>query len=490
MQPDPDDSAPKLGVLVLGASQFPNYPPSRRLDNESFARSSAAFRDIMAAPDTSLLGEAAILDLFDSPDEPAAIIRRIRKFLEQHGGLTDIVIYYCGHGDFLADSSKTYVLMLRATEPDNEAFTALPPRQMRVALDAQLAMKRVFLVFDCCFAGKAATEWQADGIGHVVEEQLFQAFPKRGTALLAASSKGEPALAPAAQGLTMFTGALVDVIAGGIEGQQRQISFRDVFQQTRTRILEGHGPGAAVPVIHAPHQPEGDISFDPFFLNRGYALPPEPEARPAERENFELAIADLHRTASLPRTRIAAVETLAELLQETKSRTLRMEIVSELETARETDDSNTVRAACREILKTFVPGDTPPDPGVSRNTTVSEEQRRKAPEKKESAINIKVIASVLDSLGLRTVTEAITDIRSGKTPPWVEKSKPIALEWYRKATTAGSPSEMYALGRRYETGDGIPADIEEAVRWYERAAAYESEDAREALRRLGRMPRP
>ena len=305
MPPPADDSAPKLGVLVLGASQFPNYPPSRRLDNESFARSSAAFRDIMAAPDTSLLGEAAILDLFDSPDEPAAIIRRIRKFLEQHRGLTDIVIYYCGHGDFLAEFEQDLRADAAGDGARQRGLHRVPPRQMRVALDAQLAMKRVFLVFDCCFAGKAATEWQADGIGHVVEEQLFQAFPKRGTALLAASSKGQPALAPAAQGLTMFTGALVDVIAGGIEGRQRQISFRDVFQQTRTRILEGHGPGAAVPVIHAPHQPEGDISFDPFFLNRGYALPPEPEARPAERENFEFAIADLHRTASLPRTRIA-----------------------------------------------------------------------------------------------------------------------------------------------------------------------------------------
>ena len=131
-----------------------------------------------------------------------------------------------------------------------------------------------------------------------------------------------------------------------------------------------------------------------------------------------------------------------------------MEIVSELETARETDDFDTVRAACREILKTLVPGDTPPDPGVNRNTTVSEEQRRKAPEKKEFAINIKAIASVLDSLGLRTVTEAITDIRSGKTPPWVEKSKPIALNGTAKPRQRQFLGDV-RLGRRYETGDGI-----------------------------------
>ena len=477
-----DGSTPRLGVLVLGASQFPNYPPSRRLDNESFARSSAAFRELMAAPDTSLLGEPAILDLFDSPDEPAAIIRKIRKFLEKHRTLTDVVIYYCGHGDFLANSSKTYVLMLRATEPDNEAFTALPPRQMRVALDVQLATKRVFLILDCCFAGKAATEWQADGIGHVVEDQLFQAFPKRGTALLAASSKGEPALAPAGQGLTMFTGAFVDVVSRGIEGERKQLSFRDVFHDTRAKILESHGPGAAIPVIHAPQQPEGDISFDPFFLNKGFTLPAEPEASVAERENFELALADLRRSTSQPRMRAAAIENMAELLTETRSGSLRADIVSTIENARDTDNSNMVRSKAREVLE-GLGASGPADLAVA--PPIRDRAGEKKPPKPPNLADLAAAtAKLTESMPIRAVADAMRDLRSGKTPPWLKKSMPMAVEIFRKAAAAGSPYEMYALGRRYETGDGLTKDVAEAEKWYEKAAALGNEQAVGALRRL------
>jgi hypothetical protein len=339
----------KLGVIILGASLFPNFPPERRLDNLSFARSAQAFRDVIATPEISLLGAPAMLDLFDSPDDPAQLIRRIRGFLKDAADLTDVIIYYCGHGDFLPDAQKTYILTLNATEPDNEAFTALPPRQMRLALDAQLAMKRVFLIFDCCFASRAAAEWQsATGIGHVIEAQVFEVFPKRGTSLIAASAKGAPALAPAASPLTMFTGAMVETIAQGLPGQQRELSFRDVFLATKTRIVDTYGPEAVVPVIHAPYEPDGDISLKPFFRNKAYAPPPDPDPHEAELEIFALVSRDLE--SALTRTRLAALDTLSDLFLETRSPDFASRVRRKIESAASSDDSHTVRHRSDEII--------------------------------------------------------------------------------------------------------------------------------------------
>lgn len=332
----------KLGAIILGASRFPHFPSSRHLDNPSFARSAAAFRRLIADDQISIFGRPAILDLFDAGDGPIALIRQVKAFLKSEPGLTDVLFYYCGHGDFLPD--RTYYLTLRETEPENEAFTGLPLRQMKLALETQLMMKRVYLVFDCCFSGQAAREWMSGGIGHVIEEQLFQAFPRRGTALVTASARGVPALAPEGEALTMFTGSLVNTIAAGVAGAKRELSFRDVVDAVRTKISERYGSAAVAPEIHAPQQDEGDVTFAPFFINRAFA---QAETK-AERETFELAVADLERPLS--KTREAAVELLAELLSKAQAPAFRSEILEKLRRVQQEDDSQRVRAKCAGIL--------------------------------------------------------------------------------------------------------------------------------------------
>jgi len=203
----------RLGVVILGASTYPHFPSARNLDNESFARSAAALRSLMADEDVCVFGKPAVLDLFNVDDDPTSIIRRIRELLKSRSALTDILFYYCGHGAFLRD--RTYYLTLKETEPENEGFTGLPFRQMRLALEDQLMSKRLFLVLDCCFSGQAAKEWMATGIGHVIEDDILRPFPREGTALIAASAGGKPAIAPGGEPLTMFTGALIKTISMG-----------------------------------------------------------------------------------------------------------------------------------------------------------------------------------------------------------------------------------------------------------------------------------
>jgi hypothetical protein len=226
----------KLGVVILGASTYPHFPPTRKLDNESFARSAAAFRGLMADEDVSVFRKPEILDLFDVGDDPTSIIRQIKKFVGSEPALTDVLLYYCGHGDFLPD--RTYYLTLKVTEPGDESLTGLQLRSMRLALEKQLSAKRVFLVLDCCFSAEAKKTWMATGIGRAIEEDVLRNFPRKGTALIAASAEGEFAAAPEGESLTMFTGALINTISIGVAGEKKELSFRDIVNEVQARIID------------------------------------------------------------------------------------------------------------------------------------------------------------------------------------------------------------------------------------------------------------
>ena len=60
-----------------------------------------------------------------------------------------------------------------------------------------------------------------------------------------------------------------------------------------------------------------------------------------------------------------------------------------------------------------------------------------------------------------------------------------AVKWYRKAAEQGHAGAQCNLGYMYSHGQGVTQDYAEAVKWYRKAAEQGSEDAKEALRRLG-----
>src|SRR5688500_1385699 len=122
-----DDS--QLGVIILGASTFPHFRSNLRMDKEAFGRSAAAFRNLFEPADSCVRRPVKILDLFDKDLAPNDLVEAIGEFLIAGPSLRDVVIYYCGHGIFLADD--TYVVLLKSTRSGKEAFTALPMRQFR-----------------------------------------------------------------------------------------------------------------------------------------------------------------------------------------------------------------------------------------------------------------------------------------------------------------------------------------------------------------------
>jgi TPR repeat protein len=64
------------------------------------------------------------------------------------------------------------------------------------------------------------------------------------------------------------------------------------------------------------------------------------------------------------------------------------------------------------------------------------------------------------------------------------KDKPQAVRAGRRAAELGDAAEAYALGVRYGSGDGVPADVREELRWLERAAKNGYVAAMQELARL------
>ena len=63
--------------------------------------------------------------------------------------------------------------------------------------------------------------------------------------------------------------------------------------------------------------------------------------------------------------------------------------------------------------------------------------------------------------------------------------KKRGLAWLYKAANSCEPWAMFYIGNCYRRGDGVEENLNEAIRWYKKAAEYGDEDASNVLKELG-----
>src|SRR2546423_105654 len=117
-----DGSGVRLAVVLLGAARWPPWPS---VDNTAFAASHDQFREFVRSD--LRIPDSDVLDRFASPDEPGAQVDAIQDFLAQarERGVTDVLVYYVGHGDVSADNK--YALLTTSASmkrPDSSVFYA------------------------------------------------------------------------------------------------------------------------------------------------------------------------------------------------------------------------------------------------------------------------------------------------------------------------------------------------------------------------------
>jgi hypothetical protein len=240
-----------LGLVILGASTFPHYPPSLKLDKEAFKHSAELAKTVLS-PAHTVFHKVEVLDLFDQDLRPDEIVDRIEALVERSTDMHDVVLYYCGHGDFLAGREHTYYLALKGTKPGREEYTGLAIKQFRTMIEAKgvLSRRRCTFILDCCYASEAVNAF-------------FQSTGLRGIAFLTASDKDQLARSSGSyKGATLFTGTLGEVLTAE-EAGVKLLSLGDLCAAMGKRIKDRQG---AIPQCHAPRQMDGDISRIPMFL--------------------------------------------------------------------------------------------------------------------------------------------------------------------------------------------------------------------------------
>lgn len=271
-------------AIILGAHKFESYQLLEAAP--AFLGSANALRNYLKNPEFGWgLPKSAILDRFDVVRKPDDLLVEIGKFLDEHSNnnapVRNLLVYYIGHGFF--SEFHDYYLALPATTPGFEMQTSLRPLALARTIKKHAPFFRRFLVLDCCFAGEASKEFMTSD-SQLAFKQVQSAFadyarkslletPKRGTALLCASSKDSPAIAMDGEPFTMFTGALLDLLHRGEPIDRARFNLETVKELVWKRLLLTYGPKAIRPQLFTPDQTEGDIAKSVDLFANVHSLP-------------------------------------------------------------------------------------------------------------------------------------------------------------------------------------------------------------------------
>lgn len=259
-------------AILLGASSYPRQPDL--VGEASFLVAAAGLRKLVR--ETLAVPKARFLDLFDAALNGPETDDRIAKFLQRksirgNSAITDLFVFYVGHGGFREGSSE-YCLCIRTTQKHNRFFHSLPLAMLATTIRTYAQNVRRFVVIDACFAGAAVANFQSAALDEVVRQKVEEttwsepAIPDAGTAVLCASSKRSPAEF-VSEGGTMFTDALLSVLREGDRARGKLLTFKDVRDLTISRIRRRHGAEGVQPELHVPDQSKGDISMLGLFSN-------------------------------------------------------------------------------------------------------------------------------------------------------------------------------------------------------------------------------
>jgi len=250
-----------------------------------------------------------VLDLFDVDAPGSEIDARIAAFLVHHyggpkrqaQGISDLIVYYVGHGGFTGPAHD-YYLATRYTRQGGEASGSLRMEDLARTLRRDAPTARRYLILDACFAGAAYKYFQGSGTDAILrmtvsktaellpleEESLGPDLPRAGTALLCAASAQDAASADG-DTLTKFSQALVEVLTKGHPGGPPNLSLRRVGQLVQA-TLHSRYVDAARPQVASPDDRQGDVLDVPLFPN--IALRVTTSQRIDQLERCVSAIAD------------------------------------------------------------------------------------------------------------------------------------------------------------------------------------------------------
>ena len=221
--PDPAGSY----ALLIGTSR---YTDPDLQDLPSVERNLAAMRSVLTRPDIGGLKPEHCLTV-KNPKTPADITGPLLSVAEQVEDC--LVLYFAGHG-LVSDRDDDLYLSMTGTSRRDMWSSALRYGDVRQILGDRLPDRKVVVILDCCYAGRAIPRMSSSEVPF--NDEI------RGAYVLAATARDATALAPADAELTAFTGTFVEILSCGIAGQPDLLSLDAVYEQLRLRLRRNSHP--------------------------------------------------------------------------------------------------------------------------------------------------------------------------------------------------------------------------------------------------------
>lgn len=241
----PDPAASR--ALLVGVSQYDRMAADRQLPTVEAGvnRLAELLRDerVWGLPEKNCR-------VLHQPADADAVVGALRAAAEEARGA--LLFYYAGHG--LADPAlpggELNLALPHAYEPGG-THLALSYAHVRREFNVVARSALRVAILDCCWSGLAA----CGGMG---DNDLGRVAAIEGTAVLTATTSSRIALAPPDEQYPAFTGALLDALDLGLEGEPRMLDLGILFQHLSLRLagegrpqpqLSGSGVGAQIPFI-------------------------------------------------------------------------------------------------------------------------------------------------------------------------------------------------------------------------------------------------
>lgn len=187
-----------------------------------------------------------IKDLINEQATTAAVTRALRSFLKKPAPEDLVLIYFACHGAPDPDRPNNLYLLTHDTDPGDIAGSALPMREIYLALNETLLAKRVVVVADTCHSA-ALSGVTRRGIGNdaqAINTYLREASKaKGGVALLTSAEASESAQEDQkwGGGHGVFTHFLLQGMRGDADGYKQpkdgKVTVRELFEYVRDNVI-------------------------------------------------------------------------------------------------------------------------------------------------------------------------------------------------------------------------------------------------------------
>ncbi|SAL80572.1 hypothetical protein AWB66_06274 [Caballeronia telluris] len=197
-----------------------------------------------------------------------------------------------------------------------ESETGIRASDLARVLKVAAPQQRRIIVLDCCFSEAAAREFIGmsatldQAVAATAAKDLSDEEPSRGTLLMCSSPVGEVSIGPPNARITLFSGAILEVLRDGAEGYAEQLSFADIRDAAFEKMVIGFGANAPRPVLHQVNARKGDLTRVKVFPNRAFqadAAADSEHADAAQREQAKRDVDVQQKGNSEPQARGPAV---------------------------------------------------------------------------------------------------------------------------------------------------------------------------------------